>query len=242
MERGYDKEKGSFVQSFESKALDASNLMMPLVHFISPRDKRMLSTLDRTMEHLVSDSLVYRYQLDGDHATDDGVSGEEGTFSMCTFWLVEALARAGRVDEARFIYEKMLTYSNHLGLYSEEIGPTGEALGNFPQAFTHLGLISAAVNLDRTLGTKYSSSCRAFFRRGGASGVARLPLEAFAAAADLAGLGGLFCWGWWVRSFSFWGQVVGFGAPGFAGAGVGPADDEFAGGGQLGVEAAAGFE
>jgi pentatricopeptide repeat protein len=117
----------------------------------------MLGTLDRIMETLVSDSLVYRYQLEGANSTDDGLRGEEGTFSMCTFWLVEALTRAGRVDEARFIFEKMLTYSNHLGLYSEEIGPTGEALGNFPQAFTHLGLISAAVNLDRTLGTKYSS-------------------------------------------------------------------------------------
>ncbi len=157
MERGWDRDKGSFVQSFESKSLDASNLMMPLVHFISPKDKRMISTLDRIMETLVSDSLVYRYQLEGVNSTDDGLRGEEGTFSMCTFWLVEALTRAGRVDEARFIFEKMLTYSNHLGLYSEEIGPTGEALGNFPQAFTHLGLISAAVNLDRTLGTRYSS-------------------------------------------------------------------------------------
>jgi GH15 family glucan-1,4-alpha-glucosidase len=157
MDRGWDRDKGSFVQSFESKALDAANLMMPMVHFISPRDKRMLATIEKTMETLVSDSLVYRYQLEGDHATDDGLRGEEGTFSMCTFWLVEALTRAGRVDEARFIFEKMLTYSNHLGLYSEEIGATGNALGNFPQAFTHLGLISAAVNLDRTLGTKYSS-------------------------------------------------------------------------------------
>jgi GH15 family glucan-1,4-alpha-glucosidase len=157
MERGWDRDRGSFVQSFESKSLDASNLMMPLVHFISPKDKRMISTLDRIMETLVSDSLVYRYQLEGVDSTDDGLRGEEGTFSMCTFWLVEALTRAGRVDEARFIFEKMLTYSNHLGLYSEEIGPTGEALGNFPQAFTHLGLISAAVNLDRTLGTMYSS-------------------------------------------------------------------------------------
>lgn len=98
----------------------------------------------------MSDSLVYRY--DSDRAASDGLAGDEGTFSMCTFWLVEALTRAGRLNEARYIFEKMLTYSNHLGLYSEEIGPSGEALGNFPQAFTHLSLISAAYNLDRALG------------------------------------------------------------------------------------------
>ena len=81
----------------------------------------------------------------------DGLTGREGTFNMCTFWLVEALTRAGRVEEARFIFEKMLTYANHLGLYAEETGPSGEALGNFPQAFTHMGLISAAFNLNRRL-------------------------------------------------------------------------------------------
>jgi GH15 family glucan-1,4-alpha-glucosidase len=97
---------------------------------------------------LVSDSLVYRYNA---QASPDGLAGREGTFSICTFWYVEALARAGRVDEARLIFEKMLTYANHLGLYAEQIGPTGEQLGNFPQAFTHLALISAAVNLDRQL-------------------------------------------------------------------------------------------
>ncbi len=111
----------------------------------------MLHTLDRTMETLVSDSLVYRYQLHGENFTDDGLSGGEGTFSMCTFWLVEALARAGRLEEARFIFEKMMTYANHLGLYSEEISPTGQQLGNFPQAFTHLGLVSAAINLNDRL-------------------------------------------------------------------------------------------
>jgi GH15 family glucan-1,4-alpha-glucosidase len=125
--------------------------MMPLVFFLSPTDPRMFSTLDATMRELVSDSLVYRYNVD---ETADGLLGEEGTFSICTFWLVEALTRAGRVDEARFIFEKMLTYANHLGLYSEQIGPTGEALGNFPQAFTHLALISAAYNLNRSLGAE----------------------------------------------------------------------------------------
>ncbi len=148
MENGWDEEQQSFAQSYESKSLDASSLMMPIVKFIAPRDPRMLSTIDRTMEKLVSDSLVYRYELDGELATKDGLSGHEGTFSMCTFWLVDALARAERLDEARFIFEKMLSYANHLGLYSEEIGATGSALGNFPQAFTHLGLISAALHLD----------------------------------------------------------------------------------------------
>lgn len=151
MKNGWDPEQQSFVQSYESHALDAGNLLMPTVFFIAPTDPRMLSTIDRTMEKLVSDSLVYRYQLDGGKAAWDGLAGAEGTFSMCTFWLVDALARADRLEDARFIFEKMLTYGNHLGLYSEEISPTGTALGNFPQAFTHLGLISAALHLDRKL-------------------------------------------------------------------------------------------
>jgi GH15 family glucan-1,4-alpha-glucosidase len=151
MDKGWDPKQQSFVQSYESKALDASNLMMPVVMFIAPKDPRMLGTLKRTMEVLVSDSLVYRYSLDGDLATKDGLTGHEGTFSMCTFWLVDALARAEILEESRFIFEKMLTYSNHLGLYSEEISSTGSALGNFPQAFTHLGLISAALHLDEKL-------------------------------------------------------------------------------------------
>jgi GH15 family glucan-1,4-alpha-glucosidase len=151
MTQGWNRELQTFVQSAGSSTLDAANLLMPLVHFISPTDPRMLSTLDRTMETLVSDSLVYRYQLHGENFTDDGLAGGEGTFSMCTFWLVEALSRAGRLDEARFIFEKMMTYANHLGLYSEEISPTGQALGNFPQAFTHLGLVSAAINLNDRL-------------------------------------------------------------------------------------------
>ena len=131
--------------------MDASSLMMPVVMFIAPKDPRMLSTIDRIIQTLVSDSLVHRYELTGDLAAKDGLTGHEGTFSMCTFWLVDALARAERLDDARFIFEKMLTYGNHLGLYSEEISATGSALGNFPQAFTHLGLISAALHLDEKL-------------------------------------------------------------------------------------------
>ena len=129
--------------------LDASVLVMPFVHFIAPDDPRWLSTLDAIGRELVSDSLVYRYDPE---ASPDGLDGDEGTFSICSFWYVEALSRAGRVNEARLAFEKMLTYANHLGLYSEEIGPGGEQLGNFPQAFTHLALISAAYSLDRNLG------------------------------------------------------------------------------------------
>jgi GH15 family glucan-1,4-alpha-glucosidase len=149
MERGWSEQRKTFVQHYGSDVLDASLLLMPLVKFIAPTDPRWLSTLDSITEELVSDTLVQRYHV---HAAPDGLLGEEGTFSICSFWYVEALTRAGRVDEARLAFEKMLTYANHLGLYSEEIGPTGELLGNFPQAFTHLALISAAFNLDRELG------------------------------------------------------------------------------------------
>ncbi|OGQ18590.1 MAG: glucoamylase [Deltaproteobacteria bacterium RBG_16_71_12] len=148
MTRGWSKKRNSFVQAYGSEALDASNLIMPLVFFLSPTDPRMQATLDATLQELVSDSLVQRYRLED---TNDGLPGEEGSFSICTFWLVEAMTRAGRVDEARIIFEKMLTYANHLGLYSEEIGRTGELLGNYPQAFTHLALISAAYNLNQAL-------------------------------------------------------------------------------------------
>jgi GH15 family glucan-1,4-alpha-glucosidase len=149
MERGWSDERGAFVQHYDSDVLDASLLLMPLVKFISPTDPRWLSTLDAISDTLVADTLVHRYNVE---ASPDGLRGHEGTFSICSFWYVEALTRAGRVDEARLAFEKMLTYANHLGLYSEEIGPTGELLGNFPQAFTHLALISAAFNLDRRLG------------------------------------------------------------------------------------------
>ncbi len=158
MEKGWDEERGAFVQHFDSDVLDASNLIMPLVFFMSPNDPRMLRTLDAVCRApseggLLFDSLVYRYNT---RHVEDGMQGDEGTFNMCTFWLVEALTRAGRTEpqrlkEARLIFEKMLGYANHLGLYGEETGACGETLGNFPQAFTHLALISAAFNLDRTL-------------------------------------------------------------------------------------------
>jgi GH15 family glucan-1,4-alpha-glucosidase len=150
MEKGWDQEKKSFVQYYGGKALDASLLLMPLVKFVGPTDPRWLTTLDRIQEELAHGTLVYRYT--GAQAADDGFSSEEGTFSMCSFWLVECLTRAGRLEEARLVLEKMFSYANHLGLYAEEIAASGEALGNFPQAFTHLALISAAVNLDQALG------------------------------------------------------------------------------------------
>jgi GH15 family glucan-1,4-alpha-glucosidase len=146
--KGWHESRQAFVQHYDTDVLDASLLMMPLVHFIAPTDPRWLSTLDAMSEELVSDSLVYRYNIE---ASPDGLEGEEGTFSICTFWYVEALALAGRLDEAQLAFEKMLTYANHLGLYAEQIGRTGEALGNFPQAFTHLALISAGHYLDRRL-------------------------------------------------------------------------------------------
>jgi GH15 family glucan-1,4-alpha-glucosidase len=148
MERGWNPKVGAFTQHYDTEVLDSSLLMMPLQGFIAPRDPMWLSTLAAMDRELVSDSLVYRYNPG---ASPDGLAGDEGTFSLCTFWYVEALARAGRLDDARLTFEKMHTYANHLGLYSEEIGSTGEQLGNFPQAFSHLSLISAAVNLDRQL-------------------------------------------------------------------------------------------
>jgi GH15 family glucan-1,4-alpha-glucosidase len=154
MERGWNEEVAAFTQYYGGHSLDAANLIMPLVFFVSPTDPMMLGTLDAINRPpheggLAADSLVFRYNVASEI---DGLKGDEGTFNMCTFWLVEALTRAGRLEEARHIFEKMLGYANHLGLYAEETGPRGEALGNFPQAFTHLSLISAAYNLDRALG------------------------------------------------------------------------------------------
>jgi GH15 family glucan-1,4-alpha-glucosidase len=146
-EECWDPDRRTYVMYPGSQLLDASLLVMPLVMFAGPTDPRFLSTLDKITTGLVSDSLVSRYALTG----VDGIGDDEGTFNLCSFWYVEALTRAGRVREARMVFEKMLTYANHLGLYAEQIGASGEALGNFPQAFTHLALISAALNLDSAL-------------------------------------------------------------------------------------------
>ena len=150
MERGWSERRQAFVQAEDSDVLDASPLLMPLVRFIAPTDPRWLSTLDAIGRELVTDSLVYRYDP---AASPDGLDGAEGTFSRGSFWYVECLALAGRLGEAQLAFEKMLTYANHLGLYSEHIGSSGELLGNFPQAFTHAALISAAIRLDRALQT-----------------------------------------------------------------------------------------
>jgi GH15 family glucan-1,4-alpha-glucosidase len=158
MAKGWDPKRKAFVQAYGSDALDASSLLMPLVFFMAPNDPRMLATVDAIRQPLdqgglAADGLVYRYDPT---LAPDGLPGREGTFNMCSFWLVEALTRAGhtdpaRLDDARLLFEQMLGYANHLGLYGEQTGPSGEALGNFPQAFTHLALISAAFNLDRAL-------------------------------------------------------------------------------------------
>jgi GH15 family glucan-1,4-alpha-glucosidase len=148
MQRGWSPTRGAFVQRYGSEVLDSSLLRMSSVGFITPTDPMWASTLAAMDTELVADSLVYRYDP---AASPDGLRGSEGTFSLCTFAYVEALARAFQVDKARLVFEKMLTYANHVGLYSEEIGLTGEQLGNFPQAFTHLALIDAAVTLDARL-------------------------------------------------------------------------------------------
>jgi GH15 family glucan-1,4-alpha-glucosidase len=148
MERGWNSKVGAFTQHYDTEVLDSALLKMPLEGFIAPDDPMWLSTLRAMDRELVSDSLVYRYNPS---ASPDGLAGDEGTFTLCTFWYVDALARAGRLSDARLTFEKMHTYANHLGLYSEEISSTGEQLGNFPQAFSHLALISAAINLDYQL-------------------------------------------------------------------------------------------
>lgn len=146
---GWNDELGAFTQYSHSDVLDSSLLLMPAVKFVSPSDPRFRSTVAAIERELVTDTLVFRY-----HAarSPDGLNGEEGTFSMCSFWYVEALTRTGRLDEAKLALEKMFTYANPLGLYAEEVGLNGAQLGNFPQAFTHFSLISAAVNLDRAIG------------------------------------------------------------------------------------------
>jgi GH15 family glucan-1,4-alpha-glucosidase len=163
LKHGWDEERQSFVQAYGSKDLDAGCLIMPLVFFMAPSDPKMLKTLEAVRKSpqeggLTANSLVYRYNtVNSSGESSDGLQGEEGTFNLCTFWLVEALTRAGvknhdLLNESRRIFEEMLTYANHVGLYAEETGINGTALGNFPQAFTHIALISAAWNLSEALG------------------------------------------------------------------------------------------
>ena len=154
MQRGWSPKRQAFVQYHDASVLDASLLTMPIVGFVVPHDPLWLSTLEAIEHELVSDSLVYRYDPS---ASPDGLQGAEGTFSICTFWYVDALARSGRLEQARYVFEKMLTYANHVGLFAEEIDPTGAQLGNFPQAFSHLALINAAITLDRELEVAYQN-------------------------------------------------------------------------------------
>ena len=146
MSECWDDEQKSFTQTAGGSELDAGVLLMPMVKFLSPADPKFLSTLDAIEKNLVTDTLVFRYTPES-----DGLDGEEGTFSLCSFWYVEALTRAGRLEDAQLALEKMFTYANHVGLYAEQVSATGDQVGNFPQAFTHFALISAAINLDRAL-------------------------------------------------------------------------------------------
>lgn len=149
MEKGWNEQKQGFIQHYGSDALDASILLMGQTKFTGAREPRMRATIAAIQRELTSGALVYRYKPHG--AAEDGLKGNEGTFAACGFWLAEALARSGQLEEGRLHLEKMLSYSNHVGLYAEEISPAGEALGNFPQAFTHLSLIIACRNIDQAL-------------------------------------------------------------------------------------------
>ena len=155
MTQGWNEDKHSFVQYYGSDAVDASSLLLMITNFTGSREPRMLSTIDRIEKELASGALVRRYNPQ--KAADDGLGSQEGTFGACSFWLVENLARAGRLDQARLMLEKLLSYSNHVGLYAEEISPTGEALGNFPQAFTHLALITACTTLNQALSKHHAN-------------------------------------------------------------------------------------
>ena len=146
MSKCWNDDLQAFTQTEGGTELDAGVLLMPMVKFLSPADPKFLSTLEAVEKDLVIDSLVFRYSPES-----DGLDGEEGTFSLCSFWYVEALTRAGRLEDAQLALEKMFTYANHVGLYAEQVSATGDQVGNFPQAFTHFALISAAINLDRAL-------------------------------------------------------------------------------------------
>lgn len=146
----WNDERQAFMQYRGADRLDAAALLMPLLRFVSPADRRWTSTLRAIGTELASGALVFRYR-NGQDESSDGLTGSEGSFTTCSFWYIEALARSGDVAGARLLFEKMIGYGNHLGLYSEELGPSGEHLGNFPQALTHLALISAAFYLDRAM-------------------------------------------------------------------------------------------
>ena len=146
LSRGYDPDRNTFTQSYGSAALDAGALMIPLVGLLPGTDPRVTGTIDAIRAELGHDGLLSRYSTD---ATDDGLSGTEGQFLACSFWLVDALAVNGRRDEARSLFERLLTLANDVGLCAEEYAVArGRQVGNFPQAFTHLALVNAARTLD----------------------------------------------------------------------------------------------
>jgi GH15 family glucan-1,4-alpha-glucosidase len=150
--RGWSEARQAYAQSFDSDDLDAAQLLMPILGFLPATDERMRSTIDAIADALTEDGLVLRYRND-EGLNADGLTGEEGTFVICSFWLVSALAKAGEIDRAEQLFDKLVAYANDLGLLAEEIDTTtGELLGNFPQAFSHIGLITAAWEIDKARG------------------------------------------------------------------------------------------
>ena len=148
----WSEKRQAFIQFKKSNEVDASALLMPLMRFISPKDPKWISTLKSIEHDLIVDCLVYRYKPEEDALF--GLNKGEGTFSACSFWYIECLSRSGQMQKAQIYFDKMLSYANPLGLYSEQLGKQGELLGNFPQAFTHLSLISAAYDLNKRLDKK----------------------------------------------------------------------------------------
>jgi GH15 family glucan-1,4-alpha-glucosidase len=150
--RGWSEARQAYAQSFDSDDLDAAQLLMPILGFLPAGDERMRSTINAIADELTEDGLVLRYRnREGMNA--DGLTGEEGTFVICSFWLVSALAKAGEVDRAEALFDRLVSYANDLGLLAEEIDTSsGELLGNFPQAFSHIGLITAAWEIDMARG------------------------------------------------------------------------------------------
>jgi alpha,alpha-trehalase len=139
LERGWNSGKQAFVQYYGAETLDAANLLIPIVGFLPGDDERVRATIRATLAELTRDGMLYRY------TGDDGLEGQEGVFSICTFWLADALILSGDVEHGERVFRRMLRFANHVGLYSEELDPrTGDFLGNFPQAFTHIALINTA--------------------------------------------------------------------------------------------------
>jgi len=150
--RGWSEERNAFAQSFDSDELDAAQLLMPILGFLPATDDRMRSTIEAIARELTEDGLVLRYRNE-EGLNADGLTGEEGTFVICSFWLVSCLAKAGEVERAEQLFDRLAGYANDLGLLAEEIETsTGEQLGNFPQAFSHIGLITAAYEIDKSRG------------------------------------------------------------------------------------------